>query len=100
MVSEWCTVSLLSDTLQSLMAIDVKNEGDKIIVTIDNGHREALARIVKDYNLIGEREALGFMLSIASDGKGKAIISNGEAYLPADDILKKHSANSDGEESN
>lgn len=68
--------------------IKISTDGDKITVVLDNGHVEALKKIVEDYNLKGEEQALGFMLSVISEGKGKPIEVNGTSYIPAQSIKK------------
>ncbi len=70
------------------MAIKVTKNGEKMNVEIDNGHAKALEKIVSDYNIKGEEEALGFILAVFSQGNGKKIEINGAAYEPADSIRK------------
>ncbi len=71
------------------MAINIKNEVDKIEIELDNGHKAALEKIVQDYNLKGEKEALSFMLSVISDAEGNAIRIPKGSFVPSEDIKKE-----------
>ena len=74
------------------MSIDVKkDEVGKVVITLDNGHFGALQKIVDDYKLKGEREAVGFMLAILSDAGGKAVEIDGKSLVPSKSILKENS---------
>lgn len=53
---------------------------------IDNGHLVALKKIVSDYNLKSEKEALSFLLAIISQANGSPIEINGSKYLPSDTL--------------
>lgn len=64
--------------------IEVKKEGDKTILTLDNGHALALNKIVKDYNLKGEKEALSFILSVIAEAEGQAVNNGKGNYIPSD----------------
>lgn len=70
------------------MAIELKRDGDKIVIDLDNGHAAALAKIVKDYELKGEKEALSFMLSIVSEADGKPISNGKGSFLPSENLKK------------
>ena len=71
--------------------INVEKQDDwKLIVTIDNGHVKALEKIVADYNLKGEKEAIGFILSIVVDGEGRPIEVGGTKYVPSASIQNSH----------
>lgn len=75
------------------MAINIIKSTDKTTIELTNGHVIALEKIVKDYNLIGEKEALDFVLSIVSEADGKAINNGNGSFIPSDK-LKKPSASS------
>lgn len=64
--------------------IKVKKEDTKIEVELTNGHKDALEKIVKDYNLKGEEQALLFILAVASDGEGEAIKTKKGSFVPPD----------------
>jgi hypothetical protein len=68
------------------MAINIKDEADKAIIEISNGHLAALKKVVADYKLIGEKEALDFMLSIMSQADGKAINNGKGSFVPSDKL--------------
>lgn len=74
------------------MAVNIKKEQkegkDNIIIELDNGHQEALSKIVKDYGLIGEKEAIGFMLSVFADAQGKPIKIDDTSFVPSEKIKK------------
>lgn len=80
------------------MAIKIKKQEDKINVEIDNGHAKALSKIVKDYNLVDEEAALGFMLSVFVEGSGKPVTANGVAFIPSDRILKDKNLDDAGQD--
>lgn len=69
--------------------INVVKNGDKTDINLDNGHAAALAKIVSDYNLKGESEAISFILSIVSEADGNAISNGKGSFLPADTLKKK-----------
>ena len=71
------------------MAIDYKKGDGKADVELTNGHLAALEKIVNDYNLAGEKEALDFVLSVMSQADGKAINNGKGSFLPADKLKKK-----------
>lgn len=73
------------------MSINVREESGKLVVDMDNGHVQALKKIVQDYNLLGEKEALGFILSVISQANGGPISINGNALIPSENIKKKAS---------
>lgn len=68
------------------MSINIKKEGDKAEVTIDNGHLIALQKIVTDYGLLGEKEALDFILSLMSQADGKPINNGKGSFLPSEQL--------------
>jgi hypothetical protein len=74
------------------MAINITKGEGKADVELNNGHLAALEKIVKDYNLAGEKEALDFMLSIMSEADGKAINNGKGSFLPADKLKKQPDA--------
>jgi len=68
--------------------IDVTKTPEHTTIKMDNGHRTALEKIVKDYNLKGEKEAIAFIISVISEADGKEI-SNGKGnFLPSDSLKK------------
>jgi hypothetical protein len=67
--------------------IDKTQEG-KTIIELENGHIEALKKIIDDYNLLGEKEAISFMLSVFSQANGKKITVEGVNFVPST-IIKK-----------
>lgn len=68
--------------------INVENKDDKTLITLDNGHAGALAKIVSDYNLKGEKEALSFILSVISEAEGKSINNGKGMFLPSESLRK------------
>jgi len=75
------------------MAINITKNNGKITIEIDNGHVIALNKIVTDYNLIGEKEAISFMLSIISDADGKPIGNGKGSFLPSEKLKKQNTQN-------
>lgn len=75
------------------MAITIKNESDKLEVTITNGHIAALSKVVKDYNLLGEKEALEFMISVMSEAGGNPINNGNGSFLPSEKLQKPNPSN-------
>lgn len=71
--------------------IHIEKQGGKTIITLENGHAIALEKIVNDYNLKGEVEALSFILSIISEADGGPI-NNGKGSFVPSERLKKESA--------
>ena len=71
------------------MAINIKKESGKVTIELNNGHTAALEKIVKDYNLLGEKEALSFMLSVISDADGGAIKIPKGSFVPSEEIQNK-----------
>lgn len=65
-----------------------KPEEGKITVELDNGHVEALNKIVQDYNIKDEQAAMGFMLAVLSQGEGRTIEIGDANFLPSDNIKK------------
>lgn len=78
------------------MAISTKNEGGKLTIELDNGHVEALKKIVKDYNLVDEKAAVGFMLAVISEGEGQEIKINTKSFLPSEKIIKPKEKQTNG----
>lgn len=72
------------------MAISIKKETGKVDVELSNGHLAALTKIVTDYELVGEKEALDFILSIVSEADGKAINNGKGSFLPSEKLKKPH----------
>lgn len=75
------------------MAIIItKKEGEgKATIELNNGHLVALEKIVNDYSLIGDKEALDFILSIMAQANGKPINNGQGSFLPSEK-LKRPSA--------
>ena len=71
------------------MAITVKKEDGKTVIELDNGHIAALNKIVQDYNFLGEKEALSFMLSVVSEADGKALNNGKGNFVPSDKLKKE-----------
>ena len=72
------------------MSINVtEKEGGKLQVDLDNGHVTALKKIVEDYKLKGESEALSFMLSIISEAEGKPIGNGKGNFVPSEKLKKE-----------
>lgn len=74
------------------MSINITKEAEKTIIELNNGHLSALDKIVKDYNLAGDKEALDFILSIMSEADGKAINNGKGSFLPAEKLKNKSDA--------
>ena len=71
------------------MAITTKKDNDdKISIDLDNGHIQALRKIVEDYGLSGEEEAISFMLSVISEADGKPINNGKGNFVPSDKLTK------------
>lgn len=68
------------------MAINTEKKEGKTIVTLDNGHAAALEKIVHDYNLLGENEALIFILSVMSEADGKSINNGKGSFVPSEKL--------------
>ena len=80
------------------MAIEIKkdpNQDDKIEVDLDNGHAETLKKIVTDYGLISEKEAIGFMLAVFGQAEGKQINIEGKVFAPSQSIKKQADGNAE-----
>ena len=69
--------------------IKVEKRGKDIIVTLSNGHSAALEKIVADYKLRGEEEAIRFILSVVSEADGKGINNGKGDWVPSDNLVKK-----------
>lgn len=72
--------------------ISVEKNGDKTTVNLTNGHTAALEKIVKDYGLKGETEAMSFMLSVFSEADGKPINNGKGIFLPSEKLKKEDSS--------
>lgn len=70
--------------------INVEKNEDKTIITLDNGHSVALEKIINDYNLKGEKEAVSFILSIISQADGKGINNGKGSFLPSEELKKEN----------
>ncbi len=71
------------------MAINITSPQEgKLDIQLDNGHVEALRKIVNDYNLKSESEAINFMLGLISQANGSPININGNTYVPPDAFRK------------
>ena len=71
------------------MAINIKKEDGKTDIELSNGHLAALEKIVKDYNLLGEKEALDFIFSVMSEADGKAINNGKGSFVPSEKLKKQ-----------
>lgn len=72
------------------MSIKISSpEEGKLQIDLDNGHVEALQKIVNDYNLQGEKEALSFLLGLISQANGTPIEVNGNKYVPPDSFRRR-----------
>ena len=72
------------------MAISIEKEDGKTKITLSNGHLAALDKVVNDYNLLGEKEALDFILSIMSEADGVAINNGKGSFVPSEKLKKKN----------
>jgi len=69
------------------MAINITRKSkEELSVEMSNGHLETLDKIVKDYGLSSEKEALAFLLSVISQADGTPIEVSGTKYLPSDSL--------------
>lgn len=59
---------------------------DTITLELSNGHKEAIDKIVADYNLKGTIEAISFILSIISEADGKAINNGKGSFVPSENL--------------
>ncbi|HTX86989.1 MAG TPA: hypothetical protein VMC41_02910 [Candidatus Nanoarchaeia archaeon] len=66
--------------------ININKDGEKINISLDNGHAAALKKIVSDYNLKGEAEAMSFILSIISEADGKPINNSKGSFMPSESL--------------
>jgi hypothetical protein len=75
--------------IASNMAISINSpEEGKLHIEMDNGHVVALKKIVNDYNLQSEKEALTFLLGLISQANGTPIEINGNKYVPPDSFRR------------
>lgn len=70
------------------MAIKINQQGDKLTIELDNGHATSLKKVVENYNLKGEHEAVSFMLALMATAGGKEIKIDDTSYLPNDSLKK------------
>lgn len=70
------------------MAILVEKQGDKVKITLDNGHAAALAKVMSDYNIVDEEKTLGFILTVMRDAGGKPVQTAGGSFVPSETIKK------------
>lgn len=68
------------------MAISIVKENGSAKIDLNNGHLSALEKIVKDYKLAGDKEALDFILSIVSQADGGAINNGKGSFLPSEKL--------------
>jgi len=71
-----------------MIRVDKKDEGKALVITLDNGHSAALEKIVTDYNLKGETEAMSFMLSVLSEADGKSINNGKGVWVPSENLKR------------
>lgn len=69
--------------------IKVEKKNGQINIVLDNGHSIALEKIVNDYKLKGETEALSFILSIFSEANGNPINNGKGSFLPSEKLKKE-----------
>lgn len=82
-------IYLQGEINKNYMSIKVQDLGSgKLQIDLDNGHSEALKKIVADYNLKGEQEALSFILSIISEAEGKPIGNGKGNFIPSEKLKK------------
>ena len=74
-----------------MITIEKKDDGKVLVITLTNGHSSALEKVVKDYGLKGETEALSFILSVFREADGRPI-NNGKGSFVPSDALKRTSA--------
>lgn len=75
------------------MAINIQKKKDAeeneiVQAEISNGHLQALKKIVKDYNLPSEKEALIFLLGVISQANGNPVEVGGSKYIPSDALKR------------
>ena len=70
------------------MAISILKREGKTIVELDNGHAAALEKIVRDYKVLGEKEALSFILSVMSEADGSPINNGKGSFVPSEKLKK------------
>ncbi len=63
-----------------------KKDGGIIEITLDNGHAQALEKVTKDFNILNEEKAVGFILSVMSDADGKSVKTVNGSFIPVDEI--------------
>lgn len=70
------------------MSIKISTEAEKILIELDNGHKQALKKIVSDYGLKGENEAVSFILSVMSEADGNPINNGKGSFVPSENLKK------------
>jgi len=71
------------------MSITIKDKGNgQVNIDMDNGHVQALRKITKDYNLLGDEQAMLFMLALLSQANGSPVEINGGKFVPPDSFKK------------
>lgn len=68
------------------MAISITKADGGAKIDLNNGHLAALEKIVKDYGLVSEKEALDFILSVMSQADGNAINNGKGSFLPSEKL--------------
>lgn len=71
-------------------------EEGKVTIEINNGHLDALKKIIKDYNIIDVEKALGFMIAVISKSEGKAIKVGEDSFVPGEAIKNPPAENQTG----
>lgn len=70
------------------MAIKITQTEGNITIELDNGHKQALKKIVADYGLKGENEAISFILSVMSEADGSPINNGKGSFIPSENLKK------------
>lgn len=70
------------------MAIKISKDDGQRKIELDNGHVKALEKIVNDYGLKGEEEAISFLLSVISEADGKPINNGKGSFVPSENLKK------------
>lgn len=79
----------------SIKQISESKEEGKITIDIDNGHLEALRKIISDYDIADVEKALGFILAVVSKGQGKPIKVGEDTFIPGEAIKNKKESGSE-----
>ena len=67
-------------------------DGKTAVITLDNGHAEALNKITEDYGIVSEDKTIGFILSVMRDAEGESVETVKGSFVPSETILKKEEA--------